>query len=149
MRAHPRQGTQITATLARASLCSCCEEVCTAEAKVVIMWGSGRIITPLRIRHALPQNFNEMARLSSHGKSLCIHSLVSRFLKRDLSPAGRAICGRGGGGYKMLKFLLQLKIQGHHLIGKLQTVESGVAGWANQGRNTELWGIPLVVGWGA
>ena len=65
MRAHPRQGTQITATLARASLCSCCEEVCTAEAKVVIMWGSGRIITPLRIRHALPQNFNEMARLSN------------------------------------------------------------------------------------
>ena len=55
---------------------------------------------------------------------------------------------RGGGDYKMLKFLLQLKIQGHHLIGKLQTVESGVAGWAKQGRNTELWGIPLVGGGG-
>ena len=54
-----------------------------------------------------------------------------------------------GGDYKMLIFLLQLKIQGHHLIGKLQTVESGVAGWTKQGRNTELWGIPLVVGWGA
>ena len=39
--------------------------MCSTEAKVVIMWGSGRIITPLRIRHALPQNFNEMARLSN------------------------------------------------------------------------------------
>ena len=43
---------------------------------------------------------------------------------------------------------LQLKIQGRHFIGKLLTVESGVAGWPKQGRNTELWGIPLVGGGG-
>ena len=43
---------------------------------------------------------------------------------------------------------LQLKIEGHHIIDKLLTVESGVAGWAKQGRNRELWGIPLVGGGG-
>ena len=45
--------------------------------------------------------------------------------------------GRGEGGLKDAD-----------LIEKLLTVESGVAGWAMQGRNTELWGIPLVGGGG-
>ena len=44
--------------------------------------------------------------------------------------------GRGGG------------LKDADLIDKLLTVESGVAGWAKQGRNTELWGIPLVGGGG-
>ena len=45
--------------------------------------------------------------------------------------------GREGGGLKDAD-----------LIDKLLTVESRVAGWAKQGRNTELWGIPLVGGVG-
>ena len=50
-----------------------------------IMWGSGaRIITPLRIRHAVPQNFNEMAPLLSETKIKMMRKVMIFECKRSI-----------------------------------------------------------------